>query len=712
MRSEFSGKHLLLVGTGGVKRRRVMEALRALGLARITCLHDGANWAAPYVDDWIVADPVEPSVETVNLVRTRLPRVDGVWTYDDYSVVLAAHLARAFGLVGLDPDGAAQMRDKAAFRRACTERGLPAPRSVRLDPAMGEAAAALVAAGIAYPVVIKPTHGAGSVLVRRIDGAAQLAIALREYDVALANEPASSLWPDRGVLVEEYIAGPEVDIDMIVQRGELRYAAVTDNVAPEEPYFMERGGELPSRLPDDAQRALADVACAVLRAFGIRDGCVHFEARWTAKGAMPIEANLRLGGAEVYELNRSAFEIDLVEAAVRVALGLEVPTYARGAAARCHLRSTAFNAPRSGVIRGIALDTDVRASTALGEVVVFRPPGDRVRVPPDGFDYCGWLVARGATADEAEARLRELAAGVRFDIGDGPAALPRASPMSEPDVWQEFRRLPLIGGDVYAHTIEHMKRSGFFGASGDTLEIGGGDGEVWRVGGDDALAAALAAGRLVVTDRDADLVARCAGLGHLHRPGIVIESADVTRLQYRDCSFARVVAVHVLHWCATPDAIATAIHEIARVLRDDGRALVVTVDDSVHMRELYDVMRRAKASLARRGIAVDLDIPRTSPRVLPFCASNAPEYLSRRFESVRRVDCDYAHVVDWRYQRLDVPGHDFMAEYLKTLPFLRGVPQAFHEEVAALVRVEIVAHGAFRFSRRDVIYDCSRPRVG
>ena len=41
---DYAEKRLLLVGTGGIKRRPVMEALRALGLGRITCLHDERNW--------------------------------------------------------------------------------------------------------------------------------------------------------------------------------------------------------------------------------------------------------------------------------------------------------------------------------------------------------------------------------------------------------------------------------------------------------------------------------------------------------------------------------------------------------------------------------------------------------------------------------------------------------------------------------------------
>ncbi len=229
------------------------------------------------------------------------------------------------------------------------------------------------------------------------------------------------LWPDASVLVEEYIEGEEVDIDLVVQGGELRYAQVTDNFAPIEPYFMELGGRIPSALPDEAQRELVRVAHAALGAIGAVDGVVHFEARWTPRGAVPIEANLRLGGAEVYTFARDAFGVDLVEAAARLALGVPVPDL-RHRTPRMFLRSTALNPESSGRIAAIEVEPGVSSDPALGELCIFREVGTSVRVPPEGFDYIGWMVARGASRAEADENLARLRAGVRFVIEPGAGA--------------------------------------------------------------------------------------------------------------------------------------------------------------------------------------------------------------------------------------------------------------------------------------------------
>jgi hypothetical protein len=125
--------------------------------------------------------------------------------------------------------------------------------------------------------------------------------------------------------------------------------------------------------------------------------------------------NLRLGGAEVYAFNRSAWGVDLVEGAVRIALGLKVAP-ADMQEPRAHLASTALNAPRSGIVRRLAVGDEIAHAPELAELVIFRQVGDRVVVPPRGYDYLGWMAARGASPAEAQGHLERLARGVICEI--------------------------------------------------------------------------------------------------------------------------------------------------------------------------------------------------------------------------------------------------------------------------------------------------------
>lgn len=281
-------------------------------------------------------------------------------------------------------------------------------------------------------------------------------------------------------------------------------------------------------------------------------------------------------------------------------------------------------------------------------------------------------------------------------------------------VWQAFRSLRVEGTPVHRAVTEYALASGFFDTPGPMLEIGGGDGYLWDAS-EEFTRRAGEAGPVTITDLDVALVERCRADERLRRIGADVCEADVERLPFGGRSFARAIVIHVLHWCATPLRVTRAIAEVARVLDPRGRALVVTVDEHVHMTELYALLERARDAVLADGARMPLVIPRSSPRVSSFCASNAPSYLGGAFAEIRRVDCPYAHIVDSTHPELGVSGDDFVANYARTLPFLRAgvdsgdVPGVFFDEVGRQVRAAIADRGALRFSRCDVIYDVRRP---
>merc|ERR1740117_2652851 len=101
---------------------------------------------------------------------------------------------------------------------------------------------------------------------------------------------------DMTMLLEQYLDGPEVDVDVVMSNGKWRYAAVADNGPTLEPYFNETWAVCPSLLPKDQQAALKDLAVKSCDALGLTSGVFHVECKMTSTGPHLIEVNARMGG--------------------------------------------------------------------------------------------------------------------------------------------------------------------------------------------------------------------------------------------------------------------------------------------------------------------------------------------------------------------------------------------------------------------------------
>lgn len=93
--------------------------------------------------------------------------------------------------------------------------------------------------------------------------------------MAQADASNASSWIKTTLMLEEYLDGPEVDVDLIISEGEAVYGAITDNWPTVEPYFNETGSNCPSILPASHQRELMDLAVASVHSLGLQMVRLH-----------------------------------------------------------------------------------------------------------------------------------------------------------------------------------------------------------------------------------------------------------------------------------------------------------------------------------------------------------------------------------------------------------------------------------------------------
>ncbi|MFF3908527.1 ATP-grasp domain-containing protein [Streptomyces sp. NPDC001848] len=223
-----------------------------------------------------------------------------------------------------------------------------------------------------------------------------------------------------GVLVEEYLVGPEISAETVVlDGGDVRVVAITRKRPGAEPRFQEVGHCVDANDPLLHDTAVLKAVTDAVRALGIERGVQHVELRLTHRGPAVTEVNSRPGGDLIPLLVAKATGIDLPQAAAALATGaVRDLTPTRVAAAAVGF----LHPPVSGEVKALSAPPDLRFEQWLERLVRTRGPGDWVSAPPKSSidDRLAHWVVTGADSAECEMRLTQVLLQVTARI-DAPS---------------------------------------------------------------------------------------------------------------------------------------------------------------------------------------------------------------------------------------------------------------------------------------------------
>ncbi|MEW2573295.1 ATP-grasp domain-containing protein [Streptomyces sp. NPDC047070] len=398
---------LVLIGVGDSAAYR-KDTLVSLAARHPVVAVDRAvpDWARPYLTRAIHADLTDTAAVTAAVGRYAIDHtVGGVLAYLEHHVQTAAVLAQQLGLPGSSPQSMAACRDKALSRRLMAEHRVPSARSVQA--ATPEAAVAF-ADLMGYPVIVKPRSMAGSAGVIRADDAAAVREAFGEAGRASVMD--LHRYGPAGVLVEEYLDGPEISVETaVLGAGRVRMLAVTRKLPAPAGTTQEYGHLVDARDPLLSDAGLVQVIEGAVAAHGITLGVLCIEVKLTPDaGPRIVEVNGRLGGDLLALLVRRALGIELAQVAADLATGVVPrlrPVVQRAAA-------IAFAYPNtSGILHRLCVRPGREQLAGLERMVLTHTPGARVSAPPRASleDRLAHWVVLGSGADECRTRLDQAA---------------------------------------------------------------------------------------------------------------------------------------------------------------------------------------------------------------------------------------------------------------------------------------------------------------
>ncbi|KAE8367379.1 hypothetical protein BDV27DRAFT_124044 [Aspergillus caelatus] len=199
--------------------------------------------------------------------------VDGIVTFADTYWPQVAEAAKVIGLPTASPEGFRIATNKYLTSKFA---GHHAYRASSLDQAITVAQEH----DLPYPLIIKPCGGWSSEGVYRVDTRSAL-------DEAVRAIIASRHGPE--FVIEPYCDGPEVDVNLVLQDGELLFFEVCDDLPKSADIngpsvgsltnFHELCSVYPSSLPEAEIELLRETFLAMLLSLGLRNGVMHLEGR-------------------------------------------------------------------------------------------------------------------------------------------------------------------------------------------------------------------------------------------------------------------------------------------------------------------------------------------------------------------------------------------------------------------------------------------------
>ncbi|HCI4279045.1 TPA: ATP-grasp domain-containing protein [Klebsiella variicola subsp. variicola] len=171
-----------------------------------------------------------------------------------------------------------------------------------------------VLASVELPVIVKPVTSASSRLAYIIKERAQINHLINNIEEEINELPSSYTdFFNRGFLVEKYLTGPLVSVE-IGRIGNSYYPfMVTSRIRCASDNVIELGSVMPSSLNDTEEQECFKLAISALDKIGLDNGIFHIEMIYTNTGPAIVEVNGRLGGRTIpvlYELatGNSMFE--------------------------------------------------------------------------------------------------------------------------------------------------------------------------------------------------------------------------------------------------------------------------------------------------------------------------------------------------------------------------------------------------------------------
>lgn len=370
-----------------------------------------------------IIDDFENSMNILRTMNENRP-FDAVMSHHEFYQIAKSKIANEFGLFGSPVEKVIHATHKYFMKQCFSEHKVPTAdfHFLNLDHDL-KSEIETIEKKIAYPLIVKPCNGLGSLGVYKVNNQSEFKSAVRVCRQISYNIKSSSYTKESTnfLIVEKYIDGDEFTVDGFIINGEWvpmiscsKYPPLLGPVFQENVYYFSPDHE--NIIPKD----LNEAAVAALKAVDIGDGPYHIEIRrefGTGKCYI-VEMAPRISGmgSTFYNLMLYSTGYNIYELLLKIHLKekVEIPSFQYD---YCTMEYDSF-AKKGGIIKEFKNLDCIMEHPNLMHYEFFKKVGDYIGPPGLNPDTTAVFYFRTQNHKESEDIVKMIEDKFEIQVGD------------------------------------------------------------------------------------------------------------------------------------------------------------------------------------------------------------------------------------------------------------------------------------------------------
>ena len=382
---------------GGLPQIELIKQLKERGITTVLADGNPNAIARPYAD--IFYQLAIFDVEAVKEVALR-EQVDFLITVcADQVLLVVAQVSEMLGLpCYIDYETARNVSDKTYMKEIFWRHDIPTSRYMELTEPDWDRIHQL-----RYPLVVKPVDAYSSRGVRKVNSDEELLPCFAE---------AAQISRTGGVIVEEFVSGDEISVDVYVENGVAKVLCVSNSekLRTDDRFIIFRG-RYPVAADDALLEEIRRVAQQIADAFGLVDSPMLIQMISDGKRVSVLEFCARTGGNMKYLLIRRSCGFDVIRAVIDLTLGEKPHVELQSPEARYIVND--FIYCDKGIYDRLEGFEELKDQGILADYHPLRPRGFEIRGIASSSDRVAGFTVTADTLEEFNRKHRIIVDSVR-----------------------------------------------------------------------------------------------------------------------------------------------------------------------------------------------------------------------------------------------------------------------------------------------------------